>query len=460
MPATPATDVVAALGDVLDAGAVIADPASLDAYRNDHAVTLVAGMPAAAVLPRTTDEVSEVLRVASRLGVPVVPRGAGSGLSGGANAVDGCVVLCTSRMDAILEIDSANRLARVQPGVVTATLRSACAGAGLMYPPDPSSHEFSTIGGNIATNAGGLCCVRYGVTRDHVLALECVLADGRVLRTGRRSVKGVAGYDLVSLLVGSEGTLAVVTEATLRLRPAADAAATLVGSFASLESAGRAVAATMAATVPSLLEVMDRTTVRAVEVWRHAGLDTDDAALIVAQSDLECDAAARQLDGVARAGEDAGARDLLRSTDAAESAALIAVRRMALPALERLGAVLLDDVAVPTAALPALLARVEEIAAARGVTVGTFGHAGDGNMHPTIAWPRGDAAGAAAALLAFDDIVGATLALGGTVTGEHGVGSLKRTHLAREVGEVSLALHRAVKDAFDPQGILNPGKAF
>ena len=429
----------------------------MQGYRRDMALSVAAGTPAAVVLPRSTTEVQDTLRVATRMRTPVVPRGAGSGLSGGANAVHGCIVLCTTKMNRILDIDALNRTAVVEAGVVNADLSREVRALGLAYPPDPSSWEMSTLGGNLATNAGGLCCVKYGVTRDWCLGLRAVLADGTLLHTGRRTVKGVAGYDLTSLMIGSEGTLGVITEATLRLRPAPATPTTLVASFPTLESAGSAVARIAATVVPSLLEIMDRTTVAAVDDWRHAGLDRDAAALLFAQTDAPGDDAARELHAIAAACNAVGATTVAQAETDEESALLIGLRRLALPALERLGATLLDDVAVPCTQLATLMAQIDDIAERHDTVVATFGHAGDGNLHPTIVFARDDADAKQRALAAFDDIVGAALRLGGTVTGEHGIGRLKRTHLAAELGDAGITVHRSIKAALDPLGILNPG---
>lgn len=429
------------------------DPDVVTAYAGDRS-PVPGGSAAGVALPRTADDVARVLRIAHEHRVPVVPRGAGSGLSGAAAAPDGCVVLSTHRMAALLELDPAERLAVVQPGLVTADLRAAAAAAGLCYPPDPGSVAFSTLGGNVATNAGGMCCLKYGVTGDFVLGLQVVLADGTLARTGRRTAKGVAGYDLTRLLVGSEGTLGVITEVTLRLVPAPAPARTAVATFASLEAAGAAVAALTAAGLSlSMLEIMDRTTLRAVDELTRMGLD-DPAAMILLQAD---DPAADAT--VAAAGAvcaEHGATDVAVAEDEAESEALLEARRQALPALERLGHWLLDDVCVPRSRIVELLDRVERVAAAEGLTIGVFGHAGDGNMHPTIVHD-GTAAARSAVRRAFDAITAAALELGGTITGEHGVGRLKRGWLARELDPGTLAMSRAVKDALDPHGILNPG---
>ncbi len=452
-------EVVAALREVLPPDGVLDDPDRLAGYRNDQAPGLVAGTPLAVVLPRSTEEVSQALRTLHAHRTPAVPRGSGSGLSGGANAIDGGVVLSLERMSDVLEIDAADGVAVVQPGVVNDVLRARAREHGLFYAPDPSSRDWCSIGGNVATNAGGLCCVKYGVTRDSVLALEVVLADGRVMRVGHRSIKGVAGYDLVGLFVGSEGTLGVITEVTVRLRPLPPPAVTVVGVMPDLDAAGVAIAGALAVGTPSLLELMDRTTIRAVESWKPMGLDTDAAALLLAQSDLPAEAGQAQAEAFRAAFAAAGAVETYCSESEEESDALLMARRLALPALEQLGDILIDDVAVPRGQVGALVAAVTRIAEQRDVVVATLGHAGDGNLHPTFVMPRGDDEAAARARLAFDEVLLAGLELGGTVTGEHGVGALKRGSLGRELHPVAAELHRAVKDALDPLGILNPGKA-
>ncbi len=455
------TALLNALAAALPAGAVVTDPDVVAAYAADQCAWVSAGSPAAVVFPATTAEVAAVVALCAEHRVVVVARGAGSGLSGGAAAIDGCVVLCLTRMDRVLDIDVADQLAVVQPGVINADLSKAVAEHGLWYPPDPASWEFSTIGGNVATNAGGLCCVKYGVTADYVLALEVVLADGSVVRTGRRTPKGVAGYDLTRLFVGSEGTLGVVTEVTVRLRRARPAPSTVVASFSSLVEAGAAVIALAAEpSRPALMELIDRTTLCAVDDWKNLELDRDAAALLIVQSDAGgANGAADAASYTARC-EEAGAELVMATDDPAEGAELLAVRRLCYPALERLGATLLDDVAVPLSRVTDLVRAVEKVAERTGVLIGTFGHAGDGNLHPTVVYDATDDAQRALAGEAFDGIVAAALELGGTVTGEHGVGALKSRWLAEEIGPAGLSLHRTVKDALDPLGILNPGKLF
>ncbi len=455
---TPEDAVLAAAEAALADGDVVTDPDRLPTYSADRSTGTAVGRPLAAVFPRTTEQVAAVLAAAHEHRVPVVPRGAGSGLSGGANAVDGGLVLCLEKMTAVREVDERDGYARVEPGVLNQDLREHVRGYGLWYAPDPASREYCSIGGNVNTNAGGLCCVKYGVTRESVLGLQVVLADGRVTRLGRRTVKGVAGYDLTALIVGSEGTLGVVTEATLRLRPLPPPATTVVAVFAEVVTAGRAVEAIMRVTTPSLLELMDRTTVAAVEAFQPMGLDPT-CALLVAQSDAPGAAADVEAALIRAACERAGAVEAYQSEDAEQSDLLLGARRAAINALEQLGTWLLDDVAVPRSRLADAVAGIEEIAVVREVVIGTFGHAGDGNLHPTIVYPHGDADAEQRALRAFDDILHLALRLGGTVTGEHGVGLLKRQALAEELDPVARSLHARVKDALDPRGILNPGKA-
>ncbi|MDQ2582894.1 FAD-binding oxidoreductase [Saccharothrix yanglingensis] len=451
---------LAELRAAVGAGAVLTDADVTAGYRRDMMPLAPHGQPLAVVLPSSTAQVRAVVRACAAAGTPIVPRGAGSGLSGAANAVEGCVVLVTTKMDAILEIDPDNRLAVVEPGVVNLDLRAAVEKHGLFYPPDPSSYDWCTIGGNLATNAGGLCCVKYGVTTDSVLGLEVVLADGELLRTGRRTVKGVAGYDLTKLFVGSEGTLGVITRATLALRPLPQAPSTLVATFGSTAAAGAAVSRVVAeGVVPSLMEIMDRTSIRAVEQHLRTDLNAG-AALLLCQSDSGGEAARRELAAIEQACVGAGAELVYATDDLAEGRDLLTARRAVLTALEVYGAWLTDDVCVPRTRIADLITGCERIAAEVGLRVAVVGHAGDGNMHPTIVYDPSSQDEFARAERAFDEILGLGLALGGTVTGEHGVGKVKREWLAKEIGPVGLRVHRDVKRALDPENLFNPGSMF
>ena len=455
---------VEALGRGLPAERLVVDPDVLAAISHDDAEWAPTGQAAVGVRARSEAEVQHVVRTCAELGVPIVPRGAGTGLSGGANAVGGCVILDLSAMNQILEIDADNLLAVVQPGVINNDLKAAVAEHGLWYPPDPASAPWSTIGGNVATNAGGLCCLKYGVTRDYVLGLRAVVggpvAYGEVVRLGRRTTKGVAGLDLVGLFVGSEGTLGVVTEVTLRLRPArAGTPQTVVGAFADLVTSGQAVAQiTRRGLTPAVLELLDRASLEAVEDWKHMGIEADAMALLLARVDTPGDSGAAEAADIAATMTDAGALWVEQSTDDAEAEALFEARRLVYPAFERLGPVLTEDVCVPRSRVPAMLAQVNEIGARHGLRIATVAHAGDGNLHPLLVTPAGDDAARLEAQAAFEELLDAAIALGGTVTGEHGVGILKRDGLRRELDPGSLALQSAVRRALDPSEIFNPGK--
>lgn len=442
------------------AGQVSSDPDVLASYRHDQASPglLDAGMPAALVRPGSAAEVQRAVRAAADLRIPIVARGAGSGLSGGANAIDGCVVLSLEALSDPPQIDPASMSARVAAGVMNAELKRAAAREGLFYAPDPASSEFSTIGGNVATNAGGLCCIKYGVTRDSLLGLDVVLADGRAVSLGGRTRKDVTGYDLVSLFCGSEGTLGIVTGATVRLLPRPRPAMTLAASFPDLAGTGRAVQAILKEITPSLLEVMDRVTITAVEDMQPMELDRDTAGLLFARADTGGSQGERELERMVAIAENEGAAFVATSDEEAEGRMLLAARRLAYPALERLGATLLDDVAVPVGKLPEMLERIPEIGERHSVLIGTFGHAGEGNLHPTIVYEHRDPQAARRARSAFAEIVDVAVSLGGTPTGEHGVGTLKREMSDAFLGPVA-SLNRRVKQALDPHGLLNPGKA-
>lgn len=443
----------------LPVGAVAVDPDVTAAYAHDMAGFCEAGTPAVVVFPESVEQVQHVMRTATELRVPVVPQGARTGLSGGANAVDGCIVLSMVKMDRILEIDPVNRIAVVEPGVVNAELSKAAAECGLAYPPDPSSWESCTIGGNIGTGAGGLCCVKYGVTSEYVIGLDVVLADGRLLSTGRRTAKGVAGYDLTRLLVGSEGTLGVVVRAVVQLRPAPAQQLVLAAEFDSVDAAGAAICEVMAkGFAPSLMELMDATTVRAVNAMAQMGLPESTRALLLVAFDGPDQV--REVAAVAELCRAAGASEVVPAEDRAESELLLQARRLALPALDRLGTTMIDDVAVPRSRLAEMIHGVAAIAERQRLTIGVVAHAGDGNTHPVVIFDASDPDESARARESFDEIMALGLELGGTVTGEHGIGLLKREWLARELGPVGLEIQRQIRSVFDPLGILNPGKTF
>jgi glycolate oxidase len=438
---------------------LLTDETDRETYRRDETPFIPAGLPGAVALPTETAQVAELVRICGEFDVPIVPRGAGSGLSGGATGIDGALTIAFTAMDRIVEIDAPNLCVVTQPGVINARLKAAVAEHGLFYAPDPASFEMCSIGGNLGTNAGGLCCVKYGQTRDSVLGLEVVMADGSVIRTGGKNVKDVAGYSLTHLIVGSQGTLALITEATLRLRPAPAPRATLLAFFPTLESAGDAVAGIAAAGLsPVTLELMDRFTIRAVDDVHALGLDRDAAAMLMIESDLP-DAAAD--DELARADDvctTAGATTTVRSQTAAEADMLRQARRAAHFALEKLGDVKMEDVGVPRSRVPDMLRAIEAIAAKHDVRIGTFGHAGDGNLHPDLVLDRDDPRAEAITKAVQADLYQAALDLGGTVTGEHGIGSARREWLETQRGPDAVRVMRAIKTALDPQGLLNPGR--
>ncbi|MEU8897093.1 FAD-linked oxidase C-terminal domain-containing protein [Nocardia sp. NPDC048505] len=442
--------------DRLPDGTVLTDPDLLASYRQDRALDPDAGTPAAVVRARTTADVVATLRWAHEHRVPVVPRGAGSGLSGGSTALDGGIVLSTERMRDIT-VDPVTRTAVAQPGLFNAEVKQAAAAHGLWYPPDPSSFEFCSIGGNAATNAGGLCCVKYGVTTDYVLGMEVVLADGTAVRLGGPRLKDSAGLSLTKLFVGSEGTLGIITELTLRLLPAQPPQATVVATFGTLTAATEAILAITGALRPSMLEFMDAVAINAVEDEMRMGLDRNAAGLLVARSDAPGEFAAREAQLMLEACEKAGATEVFSTEDAEEGEAFTAARRFAIPAVEKIGPLLLEDVGVPLPRLGDLVTGIAAIAARNDVLVSVIAHAGDGNTHPLIVHDPADADNTARAHRAFGEIMDLALELGGTITGEHGVGRLKKAWLPNQLGPEVMDLTQRVKDALDPRGILNPG---
>jgi glycolate oxidase len=438
---------------------LLTDEIDRESYRYDETAYLPAGLPGAIALPTTTEQVAELVRICAELRVPIVARGAGSGLSGGSAGIENALTIAFTAMDRIIEIDRANLVAVVQPGVINAALKAAVAEVGLFYPPDPASFEICSIGGNLGTNAGGLCCVKYGQTRESVLSLEVVMADGTVIRTGGRNLKDVAGYSLTHLIVGSQGTLGLITEATLRLRPAPPPRSTMVAFFPTLDGAGDAVAGIAAAGLaPVTLELLDRFTIAAVDDVHNLGLDRTAAAMLMIESDMPGTAADDELVRAEAACRVAGATDVIRAADAQEADWLRQARRAAHYALERLGEVRMEDVGVPRSRVPDMLRAIERIAAKHDVRIGTFGHAGDGNLHPDLVFERGDPRAEAMTKLVQADLYRAALELGGTVTGEHGIGAARRDWLEIQRGPDAVRFMRAIKTALDPLGILNPGR--
>lgn len=454
------------LAAALAPGALVTDPDVVAAHSMDHALFCAVGTARGLVRATSIEDVQAVMRFAHAHRVPVVPQGARTGLSGGANAVDGALLLSLAKMDRVLDIDTVERTCTVEPGIINKDLKDRLAPHGLAYPPDPGSVAISSIGGNVATNAGGLCCVKYGVTRDYVRRLTVVLADGSVTTLGRPTAKGVAGLDLAGLLIGSEGTLGIVVGVTLDLVPALPDPITAVALFPDVVSASGTVTDFMAAgATPSLLEFVDGPTIGMLNAYGDFGLPDDAGAMLLAQSDGDGnpEAALAELESFAAVARACGAVDVVVSDDPRDSELLVAARRAVSPAGEKYaathgGGTLIDDVCVPRARMRDFFARLVEIGRAHPeVTVTTCGHAGDGNMHPTVYFDASDDASVALAQEVFGEIMATGLELGGTITGEHGVGRLKKEWLARELDPVAARMHMSVKDALDPLGILNPG---
>lgn len=431
---------------------LITDPDITASYSKDQAPFAPSSPAKAVLLARSTEEISKALAFCSERNIPVVTRGAGSGLSGGANADSQSLVISLEKMNSIIEIDPANQFARVQAGVINLDLDTAVKEFGLAYLPDPASRDWSTLGGNVATNAGGMCCVKYGVTSHHVRALKVVLSTGEVIELGKATKKFVTTLDLMHLFIGSEGTLGIVTEITLNLVPRPKSPATLIATFPSIVQAA-AASTELLKYRPSMLEIIDQTTLKAVESWHPLGFEVAGSILL-----MQLDENFELGDAAVKSCEAHGMIDGVFSTDAADAADLIRVRKLAYPALERLGATLLDDVALPVTKIAEFVAQVEKLAQEQDLTIGIFGHAGDGNMHPTIVHDHGDAEGERKARQAFTHIIEIAQSLGGTASGEHGIGSIKRDLVVNETSSQVLELQRGVKALFDPSGVLNPGK--
>ena len=435
------------------------DEGALVTFSTD-ATPLERGRPDAVVFPATAEEVAGVLRIANERRVPLVPRGSGTNLSAGTVPHLGGIVLVLTRMNKVKEVSGAELVAVCEPGVRTIELEQAAAAKGLLFPPDPGSHTTATVGGNVAECSGGLRALKYGVTRDYVLGVEAVLATGEIIRSGGRLVKDVAGYDLRRLLCGSEGTLAVMTELTLRLVPAPETSGVGMAYFRDLADAARAVSRVLASGVlPVTLEFLDRVCIGAVEDYAKIGLDTSAGALLIFAQDGDPAVIERDLERIADAcaAESATEVRIAESPDAA--AELLEARRATLPALSRLEPLtILEDATVPRSRIAEMVEYIQDVARRYDLTIGTFGHAGDGNLHPTAVLDPADERAVHQARGAFDEIFARAIELGGTITGEHGVGIVKLRYLERQLGADQVALMRRIKAAFDPNGILNPGK--
>jgi glycolate oxidase len=449
------SDVAELIADLPD-GAVLTDRDLMGSYRQDWARDPNAGWPIAVVRATCTADVQTTMRWAAAGRIPVVPRGAGSGLSGGATAVDDGIVLSLEKMRAIT-IDPVSRVAVTEPGLLNVEVKRAAAEHGLWYPPDPSSFEICSIGGNAATNSGGLCCVKYGVTSDYVLGMQVVLADGTAVRLGGPRLKDVAGLSLTKLFVGSEGTLGIITEVTLRLMPAQNPLSVVVASFSSVEAAIDAVLGVTARLRPAMLEFMDSVAINAVEDTLRMDLDRDAAAMLVAASDERGRAGSEDAELMAAVFAENGAKEVFSTDDPDEGEAFVAARRFCIPAVENKGSLLLEDVGVPLPTLGELVTGIARIADERDLMISVIAHAGDGNTHPLLVFDRADVAMAERAQLAYGEIMDLAVGLGGTITGEHGIGRLKRPWLEGYLGPDVMDLNRRIKQALDPDGILNPG---
>ncbi|MGA2866573.1 MAG: FAD-linked oxidase C-terminal domain-containing protein [Verrucomicrobiota bacterium] len=419
-------------------------------------------MPGAVAFPTTTQQVSGVLKLAQQSRTALVTRGAGTGLSGGSLPTPDCVVLCLAKMDQLLELDRANLTMLVEAGVTTAAVADAAAAAGLFYPPDPGSMQSSTIGGNVAENSGGLRGLKYGVTRNYVMGLEVVLPDGEVLWTGNKCVKDVAGYSLRDLFLGSEGTLGVVTKVLLKLIPRPAAQSTLLAAFSRMDHAAQTASDIIAAPIiPCTLEFLDRTTIQCVEQFAQVGLPLDCQALLLIQTDGHPAAVAEETATIAELARKNSATLVRAAKDEAEAASLAAARRTAFAALARVApTTILEDATVPRSELANMIRFIQSVAAKYSLRIGTFGHLGDGNLHPTFLTNERDLQEMRRVEDAFKDIFGEAIRLGGTITGEHGIGVSKKSFLPKFAGDAQMRLLRNLRRALDPNGILNPGKMF
>jgi glycolate oxidase len=450
-----------ALASIVGARSVLTKPEDIIPYSFDGTAAL-REMPAAVVLPQSTDDVSRCVKYAVEQSIPIVTRGSGTGLSGGSVPSRGSVVLCLAQMNRILDIDPRNLLLRTQPGVTTLAIDEAASRHELFYPPDPGSMRISSIGGNVAENSGGLRGLKYGVTRDYVMALEVVMPDGRIARFGSACVKDVAGYSMKDLFIGSEGSLGVITEILLKLVPRPLARQTMLALYDRIEDAAETVSAIIAARIiPCTLEFLDQTTASCVEDYAHVGLPTDCAAVLLMETDGHPRAVADEAGRMADLARANGAREVRLARDEADALALAAARRNAFAALaRRRPTTILEDFTVPRSELAKMVTFIAETARAAHLQVGTFGHMGDGNLHPTFLTDERDADEMARVHHALDLIARKTLELGGTITGEHGVGLAKKEWLRLQMGDSSFEVMKQIKKALDPGGLLNPGKIF
>ncbi|MGG4452137.1 FAD-binding oxidoreductase [Brevibacillus porteri] len=434
---------------------------ALVAYSYD-ATPMQQALPDVVVMPKSTAEVQQVMRVAARHHIPIVTRGAGSNLCGGTIPVCGGIVLVLSRMNQIVEIDEQNLTITVQPGVRTVDIHQAVEALGLFYPPDPGSMVISTIGGNIALNSGGLRGLKYGTTKDYVLGLEAVLPNGEVIRTGGKLMKDVAGYDLTKLLVGSEGTLAIITEAILKLIPKPQTQRVMLAMFADMAQAARSVSDIIAnRIIPGTLEFLDQGTIRVVEDFKQIGLPTDVAAILLIGQDGEPQTVDRDMEQIAAICQKNDAVQIKVATTVEEADEVMTARRSALAALSRMRpTTILEDATVPRAAIAPMVAAIQEITERYGLQICTFGHAGDGNLHPTCMTDARNTDEIERVEHAFEEIFAAAIDLGGTITGEHGVGIVKAPYLEWKVGAAGMEIMKGIKHAFDPYNLLNPDKMF
>jgi len=458
---SPDPVLLARLREIVGAAQVLTAPEDTIPYGFDGTAALK-GPVGVVVHPGSTEEVAAVVKLANEHGVTIVTRGSGTGLSGGSVPSEGCIVLCLTRLDKILTVDAANLTVRAQCGAITAAIDAAANKHGLFYPPDPGSMKISTIGGNVAENSGGLRGLKYGVTRDYVMGLEVVLPDGRIAHFGNACVKDVAGYSMKDLFIGSEGTLGIITEVLLKVVPRPAARRTMLASYDRMEDAAQTVSDIIAAKIiPCTLEFLDRMTIGCVEDYAKIGLPRDCEALLLMETDGHPAAVADEAEQMLALARARGARDVRVARDDAEALQLASARRSAFSALARVRpTTILEDVTVPRDKLAEMVGFIAEVAKKHHLLVGTFGHMGDGNLHPTFLTDERNTEEMARVHEALEDIVTKTLALGGTITGEHGVGLAKKAWLRRQVGENSHDLMREIKRAWDPRNLLNPGKIF